>query len=416
MNTTLHRREILSLTTCSALAALAPAAPGFLLDTARAAEAPSTDSKPRGEQVLVVVQLSGGNDGLNTVIPIRHDEYRKARPTLAQSESSGLKLNDELALHPALSGFASLWESQALTIVQGVGYPNPNRSHFESFDIWHTAEREPKARSTGWLGRWSDAVGAGRGADPGAIHVGAEVQPLALAANHGAASSFRSMEDLRLRQASGPALRDEALARASAGSNESDDFRRFLRATTVGALSTSQRVEAVLQRAATPAKYPGSELATRLQTVARLIDAGLSTRVYYVVQDGYDTHSKQGPAHTALLGDLGGALQAFHADLTQRGQAPRVVTLVFSEFGRRVRENASQGTDHGAAAPLFVIGAPVRGGVVGPYPSLTDLDDGDLKHQYDFRQVYSTLLDQWLACDPVQVLGRDYARLDLLKG
>lgn len=410
----LHRRDVLSVATASTLAAFAPTAPRFLLDSAVAAEAPGGAKEDR---VLVVVQLSGGNDGLNTVVPYGRDEYRRARPTLAQPAGSVLKLNDELGLHPSCAGLAALWEKQALAIVQGVGYPNPNRSHFESFDIWHTAHRETSARSTGWLGRYADATRSGRGeskdADPPAIHVGGEPQPLALAAHDSAASSFRSLEDLRLRTPRGSADRDAVSARLAAAAPPTDDFERFLRAASVSALTTSRRVEAVVSGASTGAKYPAGELARRLQVVAQLVEAGLGTRIYYVMQDGYDTHSKQAAAHASLLSDLGGALQAFHADLAARGHDRRTTVLVFSEFGRRVRENASQGTDHGAAAPAFLIGGAVRAGVLGDHPSLTDLDDGDLKHRVDFRQIYATLLTDWLGCDAASVLGQPYERMKL---
>jgi len=411
MSNVLHRRHVLSVATCSALATLVPRAPQFLIETAAAAE---LSASARNDNLLVVVQLSGGNDGLNMIVPRDRDEYIRARPTLAQTPGTLLKLNDELGLHPSLGGLASLWESQVLSIVQGVGYPNPNRSHFESFDIWHTAQRDTSLRSTGWLGRWSDMTGARETSDPLAIHVGGESQPLALAAHDSAASSFRSLDDLRLKGSRALEDRSAIAERLGAAPLPTDDFSRFLRATTVSALSTSRRVEAVVGDRSTSAKYPGSELARRLQIVAQLIEAGLSTRVYYVCQDGYDTHSKQAAAHAALLSDLGGALQAFHADLAQRGQDKRVAVMVFSEFGRRVRENASQGTDHGAAAPLLLVGGRVRAGVVGTHPSLTDLDDGDLKHQVDFRQIYATLLDEWLGCDAARVLGKSYDKLPVL--
>lgn len=406
----LHRRQLLSVATCSALATLAPHTPRFLLESAEALEPAPVN---RQSNILVVVQLSGGNDGLNTVIPFTHDDYRQARPTLAQPTAAVLKLNDQLALHPSLRGLASLWEKQSLSIIQGVGYPNPNRSHFESFDIWHTAQREPAARATGWLGRWSDGVGAAVGADPSAIHVGGEVQPLALAAHEGAASSFRTLDDLRLKGPVRQADRDEVQRQLAAAPVAEDDFARFLRVSSLAAFQASRRVEVVASRAATEASYPASDLARRLRIVAQLIEAGLATRVYYVLQDGYDTHSKQAGAHAALLGDLGNALEAFQNDLVERGQDRRVAVMVFSEFGRRVRENASQGTDHGAAAPLFVVGGRVRGGVVGDHPSLTDLDDGDLKHRYDFRQIYATLLDDWLGSPSAKILGRAYDRLPL---
>lgn len=408
MTRPLHRRELLACSAVSTLAVLAPAAPRFLLASALAAE---TVRDP--DRRLVVVQLSGGNDGLNTVVPRRDEAYRRARPTLAQPADGLLTLDDELSLHASLRGFASLWEARALTIVQGVGYPNPNRSHFESFDIWHTARTAPNSRSTGWLGRWSDATSARSTLDPSAVHVGGEVQPLALTARETAAGSLRSLDDLRLRDLTSGDPRPELLRRLEAAPPAVDDFQKFLRTTSVAALGASRRIEQAAETAETQARFPPGELARRLKVVSQLIAAGLSTRVYYVVHDGYDTHSQQAAAHASLLTELGDSLQAFHTDLVARGQADRTTVLVFSEFGRRVRENASQGTDHGAAAPLFLIGGGVRPGVIGRHPSLTDLDDGDLKHQVDFRRIYAELLDRCLGCDPSRVLDERYEPLGL---
>jgi uncharacterized protein (DUF1501 family) len=361
------------------------------------------------------VQLTGGNDGLNTVVPYNHDEYRKARPKLAIPAKDVLKINDTIGLHPAARGFSDLLEAGKLAIVQGVGYPTPNRSHFESMDIWHTCLRKGNPRSTGWLGRFLDASHQSTDVDAPAIHVGFEKQPLALAAENIRVSSFGSPESFRLHEGGSREFQEAIRALTKGDQSPSDSLLGFLQSSTTSALTTSQRITEVLRDYQTPVAYPASALANRLKTVAQLIDAGLKTRVYYVELDGFDTHSQQAAAHAALLEQLGGALRAFSEDVEHHGHGDRVLAMAFSEFGRRVEENASEGTDHGAAAPMFIAGSRVSAAVVGEHPSFNDLDDGDLKFHTDFRQVYATVLQQWLGWASAAILGGDFQSIDVLK-
>lgn len=397
----------------SAVVALGAAAPRFLV------EAAARESNAQGETVLVVVQLSGGNDGINTVVPYGDDVYYRNRFTLALEKDKLHKLDDYHGLHPSLGGFAKLVDERRLAIVQGVGYANPNRSHFESMDIWHTARREPQGRSVGWLGRYLDAAAKARDAsapasDLSALHLGGGQYPLALAALDVVAPSIRSVDQFKLQDGGDRRLR-EAIEKLSATARPGDDdLLSFVQSSTAAALASSRRLQDALGKYSPAAKYPGTKLAQSLSTVAQLIDAGMATRIYYVALDGFDTHSEQKDAHASLLAELGDAVKAFVDDLAGHHHADRVLVMSFSEFGRRVRENASRGTDHGAAAPMFLAGGKVKPGLVGKHPSMTDLDDGDLKHHTDFRQVYAAVLKNWLGWSPAEILGGEYAPADVL--
>ncbi len=366
----------------------------------------------RAETVLVVVQLSGGNDGLNTIVPYADDDYRRNRFTLRLSPAQVLKIDDYLGFHPSLEGMAELWENNQLAVVQGVGYPNPNRSHFESMDIWHSAFRKVSAEPTGWLGRYLDETVSPETQETVALHLGGEKQPLALVAQRVRIPSFESADQFKLKVGDDRSLR-ETIHQAVGLQRKSDDLMGFLQRSTQTALATSQRLQEAFDRYQTPVDYPGSSLARKLRMVARLIDAGLKTRIYYIELGGFDTHAEQNKAHPGLLRELGDAVAAFVKDLEHHGQAKRVTVSIFSEFGRRVRENASGGTDHGAAAPMLLAGGAVKAGMIGKHPSLTNLDHGDLRYHTDFRQVYATLLEDWLACPSKAVLDREYAPLRL---
>lgn len=368
------------------------------------------------ETILVVVQLSGGNDGLNTVIPYQDPLYQKSRPTLAIPPADVLSIADGLGFHPEARGLADLLEDDQLAIVQGIGYPNPNHSHFESMDIWHTCQRKRKdnPRTTGWLGRYLEGVSSANGGDPSGLHLGSEKQPLALAAETTRVPSISSLERFRLQRSGDGDARDviESLSRAKR--EEGDQLLSFIQTSTTAALDASRRVEEAQRDYKTPVAYPENDLASKLRTVAQLIDAGLKTRVYYLQLDGFDTHSQQAAAHGVLLGRLGSAVSAFVKDVIHHGHGERVMVMAFSEFGRRVKENASEGTDHGAAAPLFLAGSKVQAGVHGKPVSLTDLQDGDLKFHTDFRRVYATVLENWLGVPSQDVLGAEYKPLDIL--
>jgi len=406
---TSRRRFLTSLAGSSAVLSLSGAVPKFL------AQAAAAESNGMKDTILVVVQLTGGNDGLNTVVPFNHDGYRKARPKLAIPATDVLKINESLGLHPSAKGLSKLLEAGKLAIVQGVGYPNPNRSHFESMDIWQTCQRKGTPRSTGWLGRFLDASHRPTDIDAPAVHVGPEKQPLALAAENVRVPSFASPESFRLNDTDNGKLRAAIRELANRGEGQSDPLLNFVQSSTQSALATSDRIAEALRDHHTPINYPESALAKHLKTIAQLIDAELKTRVYYVELDGFDTHSQQPAAHAALLQQLGDAMRAFVDDVEHCGHGKRTLVMTFSEFGRRVAENASQGTDHGAAAPMFLAGTRVRAGLVGEHPNLDELEDGDVTFHTDFRQVYATLLELWLGWSSKSVLGGTFKPIDTLR-
>ena len=413
-----NRREFLrsSLAASTLVSMGAATVPTFVSRSARAAGAPTATAKDRA---LVIVQLLGGNDGLNTVVPFGHDGYTRGRRALRIGAGQVHKLSKEIGLHPAMGGLAKLIEVGRASVVQGVGYPNPDRSHFRSMEIWETARLEQGALETGWIGRALDATPARPGEDVKALHVGTGSSPLTLRSRRTETASLVSLEQYRL-QLDGPAgerrAGREALDTMARLDRPGDDpLLGFLRRSTLSAYESSKRLERVTRPTAGGSKYPNSGLARRLELIAQIVKAGFGTRIFYTTLDGFDTHANQLGTHAALLTELSDSLAAFHKDLTDAGQADRVAVLTFSEFGRRVAENASQGTDHGAAAPLFVVGPVARAGLFGEHPSLESLDDGDLKHHTDFRRVYASLLDSWLGCPSEPVIGPGFPPLELFR-
>ncbi len=411
----LSRRKFLATTTTSAaVISGATPVPELLLQAAAAPQ--------RGKQlenVLVMLQLTGGNDGLNTVVPYADEEYARNRFETRIKASAALKLDDYVGLHPAMGGLHRHFQNGRVTIVQGVGYASPNRSHFESMDIWHTAltNAAGTSRQVGWLGNTLDTALHGiADNDVSAMHLGGEVQPLALAGLKVQVPSIGSFEDFQFADHGRPdfaRVRKRLLAASSAGDNR---LLEHVRAAAQTALSSSQRLRTVLAQRRNFADYPQTDLGKKLHGIAQLIRAGLSTRIYYVTLDGFDTHSLQAEAHAALLREMSGAVTAFLDDLEQSGQSQRVLLACFSEFGRRVRENASRGTDHGAAAPMLLAGGNLQGGLVGRHPSLTDLEDGDLKFHTDFRRVYASILEDWLGVKSASLLGQRFQPLKLFAG
>ncbi|MSR28259.1 MAG: DUF1501 domain-containing protein [Phycisphaerales bacterium] len=375
------------------------------------------------DRILVVVQLSGGNDGLNTVIPYGSDDYYRARTQLGIAapgkENGALELDRTIGigLHPNLNGFKDLYDDGRLAVVQGTGYPNPNRSHFASMDIWHTANRS--GRGDGWIGRYVDCTCKGSPAADAEVAIGRSA-PLAMIGTFAKPVAF---EDARLFQWMGKDLPPHSMAapydqmnRAGALDGvEPGSQAAFLMRTALDAQLSSDRIRAAIAR--TPlVPYPGTRLATQMRSIGAMIRDGLKTRVYYASQTGYDTHSNQAGSHGNLMRELSEAVSAFQADLKAQGNDTRVVTMVFSEFGRRVRQNASGGTDHGTAAPMFVVGSPIKGGLHGAHPSMTDLDNGDLKFTTDFRSVYATILDKWMGAPSNAILGGSYPNLKFIRG
>lgn len=371
--------------------------------------AQAATKNPAG-RVLVVIQLSGGNDGLNTVAPYGDDVYYKNRYALAINKSQLHKINDYVGFHPAADGLNQLYKDGNLAVVQGVGYEKPNRSHFESMDLWHTAHQvEPDP--LGWLGRHLDRKSKSGLRDLPAVYFGSGKQPLALAADVAHAPTLASLNAFRL-NAGLQSQTTQAAGKALVDKRKGSELE-FIRQSVQTAITTAERVEEAVKNDQQSGDYPSTGLGRKLRQIAQLIGAGLETPIYYVTLEGFDTHSNQAAAHSGLLNELSAAMLAFQKDLAKRKTSDRVVTLAFSEFGRRVKENASQGTDHGAAAPVFLAGEPVKGGLVGEHPSLTDLNDGDLKYHTDYRRIYATLLEDWLGGDSEAVLGKRFRTLTL---
>lgn len=374
-----------------------------------AAAAPAED-----ERILVVVELAGGNDGLNTVIPLNDDRYVAARPTLAIAASEAISIGQDTGFHPAMTGFADLLQQDRLAVVQGVGYPNPNRSHFESMDIWHTCQRKNELRVDGWLGRYLESsAGQFASTDPQALHFGEDKQPFALMSRRVRVPSVGSLDEFRLLGREQGQFATAVKQLADARRAPANDLLGFVQSSTSSAIEASERIEAAAMSDSPAAAYPGNRLSRKLQTVAQMISAGLNTRVYYVQLNGFDTHARQAGAHTSLLRQVSGAVSAFVNDMQTHGHGDRVVCLCFSEFGRRVQENASEGTDHGTAGPVFLAGSPVKAGLHGDRPDLGDLADGDLKHTIDFRRVYASVLSDWLNSPTESLLRGQYEPLDL---
>ncbi|MEM8739051.1 MAG: DUF1501 domain-containing protein [Planctomycetota bacterium] len=396
------------------LVSAATTVPAFLLRAGDALAADTTmrlTSKPGvpDGRVLVVVQLSGGNDGLNTVVPFAHDEYQEARPLLRIRPEDALRIpgSDDIGLHPALTPLQEMIDARLAGIVQGVGYPNPNRSHFASMGIWHSGQVENAARATrGWIGSALDQA-----PDPTAldiINVGREA-PLATLGKHTRSVSF---ENANLFRWAGRDLHSEVSDTYDAFHDQAveageEDPLAFVNRTALDAQVASSRVRKAV-RGGLDTPWPQSGLANQLKMVAKMIRAELPTRVYYVNMGGFDTHANQLGNHNRLMQQFGAAMQAFYQELDAAGHRSRVVSLAFSEFGRRVQQNASNGTDHGVAGPAFVFGDAVKPGLLGEHPSLRKLDKGDLVHRVDFRSLYTDILENWMKLDAATALGKKY--------
>lgn len=397
------------------LLSMGATAPTFLTQTATALA--QTDDAlmtgPNVRRILVVVQLGGGNDGLNSVVPYSDPLYYKARPTLAIPEANVLKISDTLGFNPNLAPFKSLYDSGNLAVLNGVGYPNPDRSHFRSTDIW-TSGRPDIQERTGWLGRFLDAQCSGTDRPLDAIDFGDTVSKLfwtgqSIVPAISSIEGFDFFTDGRfpndrnnqidtfkaLHNGAGKALHNGA----------GPGYDGYIRHAAGEALDTSARLKTVAASYKSVAQYPDNGFARGLQTIAKLISADLGTKVYHITIGGFDTHAGQERTHNTLLKTVGDSVQAFLRDLEGLGKLDDVMVMTFSEFGRRVKENGSAGTDHGAGSSLYIMGGGVKGGVFGDHPSLTDLDNGDLKFGIDFRSVYGTIVQDWLGASPVNIIG-----------
>jgi uncharacterized protein (DUF1501 family) len=410
---TANRRDFLKTSLAGAgLVSCSLGAPVFLRRTAAAA--PAADRPGARDTILVVIELTGGNDGLNTVIPFKDAEYAKLRPTLRQPEARIKKINDQLGLHPSMTGLADLLQDNALCVVQGVGYPNPNQSHFRSMDIWQSASLADTA-TEGWLGK---ALKGLSGAASFHLKSDNEPSPLALDGAPARVPSIKTLEEFQLQVAAASGAdkkeqRDliESAARSSGGPGLLD----FVQRTASNTYASSRRLQEIGKNYKPRASYPNTALAGRLKLAAQLIDAGLGARLFYVAHGNFDTHATQAPTHANLLTQLSEAVTAFFKDLAARGHRDRVLIVTFSEFGRRAKENGSKGTDHGSAAPMLLVGGKVKPGPVGEHPSLSKLEFGNLKHHTDFRQVYAAILDKWLGVSSKDVLGAEFKHPEIIK-
>jgi uncharacterized protein (DUF1501 family) len=418
------------------LLAVAPTIPSFIdrtvmalaqtADGARTQQANGKDGR-----ILVVVQLAGGNDGLDTVVPYGDDSYYRARPTIGIDAKSVLKMSDYVGLHPNLAPLKAIYDSGSLGVVQGVGYPNPNRSHFRATDIWESAQPDRDVATSGWVGRYFD--NACPGCDP---HVGVAmgdtlplamqgetVMPLSLErpeAYRYQGRDLASYQKLNYPPATQPAnFLPNTLAESSRYRKKieltSETQLDFLERTALDAQVSSDDIIRMTRQHRSATTYPGNEFGNSLQTVAAMIAGGLPTRVYYVSLGGFDTHNNQRNRHDQLMTQLAAGISAFWNDMKSQGNSDRVLMMTFSEFGRRVVQNASGGTDHGTAAPMFLVGPKIVPGLLGRYPSLTDLDQGDLKYNTDFRSVYATVLQNWLGTPSKPILGQQFPTLPVLK-
>jgi uncharacterized protein (DUF1501 family) len=388
------------------LVSLGLSVPRFLSRTAAAA--PPAHRAGARDTILVVVQLTGGNDGLNTVVPYKDAQYGKLRSTLRLPASQLKKIDDGVALHPSMDGLAKLLEDHALCVVQGVGYPNPSQSHFRSMDIWQAASTEPEL-TEGWLGKALKGLPATPSFHLANTNDGA---PLALAGAPARVPTIATLADFQLHTAAASSSDQrtqraliEGVARPAGGKPNLLDF---VQRTAANTYASSRRLQQVGRTYQPKVPYPNTRLAERLKLAAQLIDADLGARIFYVSLENFDTHANQLTAHANLLRELSDAMTAFYKDMAARGHKDRVLMMTFSEFGRRAAENGSQGTDHGSAAPMFLVGGRVRAGAVGAHPSLTDLEFGNLRHHTDFRQVYAAILDRWLGVSSKEVLGREF--------
>lgn len=388
--------------------------------------------------IFVVVQLAGGNDGLNTIVPWGHDDYYTARKKISIPQKDVSIIDDEIGFAPSIPFIREAYDNGEMCLVQGVGYPNPNRSHFRSTEIWEQATDSDRTARTGWLGRYFD--NDCQGADPTVGIALSDQHPDAFAAKDKPGISLSAPElykwidnddehDSRIdifEQLNEPSSSGVTESGASTGSmtagtvkdtglKSAADSLDFLERTALDARVSSDTIGQLIKKSKSRTVYPNTPIGRNLQLISRMVEGGLSTRVYYASHGGFDTHTNQTGSHPARIGQLDEALRTFFKDIKAQGNFNRVVLMTFSEFGRRVKENASGGTDHGAAAPLFLFGGGIKPGIIGKHPSLTDLHQGDLKFNVDFRSIYASVLDNWLEGSSEAVLGSKFPKLDLIK-
>ena len=397
----IKRKEFIQI---GSLATAAMMLPKFL----KALESPGM--VPLGNKVVVILQLSGGNDGLNTVIPIRNDIYYKSRPRLGIARDKALSLTDEVGLHPALSAFKELYDDGSLAILNNVGYPNPDRSHFRSMDIWHTASSSSDYWTNGWVGRYLDAQCSGCDKPTQAIEID-DVLSLALKGENIKGIAVKDPRRL-YGTANEKFFRDVMKNHKDEAGEQPVDY---LYKTMAETLSSADYIFQQSKLHPSNAEYPKTDLGTSLKTIASLIYSEINTKVYYVSLGSFDTHVGQDGQQQRLFTEMNDAVKAFVKDLKEQSRFEDVMLFTFSEFGRRVEQNASNGTDHGTANNMFLIsGGLKQKGLINPMPNLSDLNEGDLKYNVDFKNVYATVLKKWLDADDQKILTKQYEYLNFI--
>jgi uncharacterized protein (DUF1501 family) len=359
---------------------------------------------PPGNKVLVILQLSGGNDGLNTVIPVRNDIYYKERPRLGIEKTKSLLVTDEVGLHPELKAFADLYNEGSLGILNSVGYPNPDRSHFRSMDIWHTASQSDEYLNTGWVGRYLDAQCKGCDKPTQALEID-DVLSLALKGEDAKGLAFK--DPRRLYNTS-----HEKYYKELAKNHHDHEHEKpvdYLYKTMSETISSADYIFQQSKLRPSTTDYPKTELGNSFKTIASLVFSDINTKVYYVSLGSFDTHINQQNQQQRLFKEMNDAIAAFTKDMKQNNRFEDVMLMTFSEFGRRVSQNASGGTDHGTANSMFFIGGDLKQkGIINALPDLSDLQEGDLKYKVDFKNVYATVLNKWLGADDKMILGKQY--------
>ncbi len=389
------------------VAVLGGTIPTGLMRAAQAQPLPATGATIDPQNVLVVVQMGGGNDGLNTVVPYTDDEYARVRPLIRINPGAVLRIDGRIGLNPVMAPLHELYKEGGLAIVQGVGYPNPNRSHFEATQIWETASPE-RPVNTGWLGRYLDRTtptSSGPQANLfSAVSIG-ETLPAALISTHVEVPALGALAAFAYNVGADTAAKTSAAVLYDGARPGQSPYLSLIERTSRTAFHGGDELRAKTAGYQHKTAYPQNPFANQLAVAAQIIGSRLGTRIIFVSIGSFDTHAGQRNQQDRLLGYLATGLAAFYKDLAAHGDADRVLTMTFSEFGRRVQQNASNGTDHGAAMPLFVLGGRVKGGTYGEHPSLTDLDRGDLRWHTDFRSVYATVLERWLGRSSSDVIA-----------
>jgi uncharacterized protein (DUF1501 family) len=363
---------------------------------------------PAGNKVVVVIQFSGGNDGLNTVIPITNDIYYKQRRTIAIAKDKALGLTQEVGLHPSLEAFKGLYDDGSLSILNNVGYPNPDRSHFRSMDIWHSASASNEYVNTGWLGRYLDAQCKGCDKPTQALELD-DTLSLALKGIESKGLAFKDPRSLY------STSREKFFKDINAAHSKTEETVDYLYKTMSETISSADYIFKQSMLHPSSQNYPSTKLGKDLKTISSLILSDINTKVYYVSLGSFDTHAGQEQQQKRLFDELNGAIKAFTTDMKANGRFDDLLMMTFSEFGRRVSQNASNGTDHGTANNMFFIGGGLKQkGLLNEMPDLADLNDGDLKHKIDFRNVYATVLNKWLGVDDKTILGNSFEQMNFI--